>query len=242
MINKSPLNDEKLSWKAKGILSYLLSLPDDWQVYETEIQKHASDGIDSLSSGIRELIEFGYIKRERKRSEKGHFKGYEYVIHEVSTESGLSKNGKPKNGLSKNGLSKNRESKTTNNNSTNNDCTNNDSTKKTVVFEVIDYLNLKIGTNFKPTTRETVKFVNGRISEGYTLDDFKYVIDVKYEDWFGNEEMQKNLRPSTLFRPGNFENYINQKRVLTNQEKQLLKLKQMREKRQPEYEMLGDGK
>ena len=66
MINKALLKDEGLSWKAKGILSYLLSLPDDWQIYESELQNHASDGIDSLRSGIQELIQHGYIHRKRR--------------------------------------------------------------------------------------------------------------------------------------------------------------------------------
>ena len=92
------------------------------------------------------------------------------------------------------------------------------------VEQVIDYLNEKINSNFKTKTKQTRDLINGRISEGYTLDDFKYVIDIKYDDWFGNKEMQKNLRPSTLFRPGNFENYINQKRVLTHKEIQTEKI------------------
>lgn len=125
MINRTMLSDKRLSWKAKGILSYLLSMPDDWQVYSTEIQRHATDGIDSLSSGLKELIKLGYIKRTRRRNNKGHFEGYEYVIHEVSTESGLSKNG-----LSRNGLPKNGKSNTTNNDSTNTDNTNTDNTKE----------------------------------------------------------------------------------------------------------------
>ena len=78
IMNKTILNDNQISWKAKGILAYLLSLPDDWQIYESEVASHSSDGLDSLSSGIKELIEQGYINRERKRNDNGQLKGYEY--------------------------------------------------------------------------------------------------------------------------------------------------------------------
>lgn len=91
MINNRLLHDKKLSWKAKGILAYLLSLPDDWKVYETEIVNHAADGIGSLRSGIEELIENDYIHRTRERNGKGHLKGYKYSIHETPIKDEASK-------------------------------------------------------------------------------------------------------------------------------------------------------
>ena len=51
--------------------------------------------------------------------------------------------------------------------------------------------------------------MRARIAEGYTVDDFKKVIDIKAEEWLGTE-MDKYLNPSTLFRPSNFEKYLNQ--------------------------------
>ena len=96
MLNKEFLNDEKLSWKSKGVLSYLLTLPDDWQIYETEISKHSKDGKDSLKSAMKELIDLGYIVRgDRKRDEKGMLKGYEYTVYERSIHSGKTYVGKP---------------------------------------------------------------------------------------------------------------------------------------------------
>ena len=55
------IRDTTLSWKAKGVMTYLLSLPDDWVVYLSEIQKHASDGRDSLRTAVAELLEKGYL-------------------------------------------------------------------------------------------------------------------------------------------------------------------------------------
>ena len=194
MINKTMLDDNRLSWKAKGILSYLLSMPDDWQVYESEIQKHASDGIDSLSSGIKELIDKGYIKRERKRNEQGHLKGYEYVIYEVSTESGLSKVG-----LSKVGLSKNGKSKTTNNDLTNNDSTNNNLTKYSTHFEKLWIL--------YPAKKGKGRISNSRKKELYKLgDEFercitRYINEVEKKRLNGFKELQYQ-NGSTFFNSG----------------------------------------
>ena len=70
MINKQFLDDERLSWKSKGILTYLLSKPDSWQIYETELTKHSTDRLDSLKSGLKELINIGYVRREQIRNRK----------------------------------------------------------------------------------------------------------------------------------------------------------------------------
>jgi len=83
MMNKSAIYDNTLSFKAKGIFAYLLSRPDDWQVYESEIVKHSTDGIASVKAGIKELIDKGYIIRFRIRNEKGKFQGYSYDVYEV---------------------------------------------------------------------------------------------------------------------------------------------------------------
>jgi len=82
MVNKEVLKDVRLSWKSKGLLVYLLSLPDDWKIYESELVKHSSDGIASLKTCIKELKTFGYIKKEKYRNNNGEFNGYEYWIYE----------------------------------------------------------------------------------------------------------------------------------------------------------------
>ena len=95
MINKTFLNDENLSWKSKGLLAYILSLPDDWQLYECELVKHSKDGKDSLKSAIKELIQQGYIFRgDRVRNEKGHVTGYDYKVFEIPNQDGFSDVGK----------------------------------------------------------------------------------------------------------------------------------------------------
>jgi len=84
MIDKRSIGDDRLSWKAKGILAYCLSMPDDWTFYVSEIQKHAADGVASLRSGLDELEKAGYITRKRLW-EEGRISGYEWIIHEHPT-------------------------------------------------------------------------------------------------------------------------------------------------------------
>jgi hypothetical protein len=127
-VHKNFIHDDNLSWKAKGILLYLLSRPDDWQVYETEIVKHSSDGLSGLKSGIKELEQVGYIQRNRKRDDKGRLKEYEYLVYEQPNHIRFSNVGKTNVGNSYIGKTYVGESHTTNNNSTNNDLTNNNNT------------------------------------------------------------------------------------------------------------------
>lgn len=75
--------------------------------------------------------------------------------------------------------------------------------------EVVDYLNLRAGTKYRSTSEDTRKHIRARVNDGYTLDDFKAVIDRKVAEWKGTE-WEKFLRPSTLF-GSKFESYLNQK-------------------------------
>lgn len=78
---KTSLQDNRLSWKAKGLHAYMLSMPDDWRFYDEELQNHARDGKDALKSAIKELKNFGYMKRVRKQNEKGKF-DWETIVYE----------------------------------------------------------------------------------------------------------------------------------------------------------------
>lgn len=82
-INNTGLRDERLSWKAKGILAYILSLPDDWVFYMEEISTHAKDKISSLYSGMKELKEHGYVKRFPVKDEKGKIVKWEMIVYEI---------------------------------------------------------------------------------------------------------------------------------------------------------------
>lgn len=76
-------------------------------------------------------------------------------------------------------------------------------------FEIINYLNEKTGKSFKPSTSLTKRAITARWNEGFSMEDFKVVIDTMAKQWIGNEKMERYLRPETLFGP-KFEGYLQQ--------------------------------
>ena len=97
VINNTVLKDERLSWKAKGVFCYLLSLPEDWVIYQSELLKHSTDGRESLRNAINELEEYGYLIIDKKRDEKGHFTAIYKIIENPNekTESGKTESENP---------------------------------------------------------------------------------------------------------------------------------------------------
>jgi len=85
--------------------------------------------------------------------------------------------------------------------------------------EIIDYLNLKAGTNYKYTTNKTKEFIKARFNENFSLEDFKTVINKKSHEWLKDEKMCKFLRPETLFGT-KFESYLNEKVEIAKEKKQ----------------------
>lgn len=81
-------------------------------------------------------------------------------------------------------------------------------------FEIIEYLNLKTGSKFKPTTKPYVQAIRSRLKEGYTVSDFKTVIDKKCREWQGTK-LEKYLTPKTLFAPSHFDTYLNSNETAT---------------------------
>jgi len=83
VIDNTGLNDPRLSFKAKGILVYLLSKPDDWEIIVSQLVASGKDGYDSVMTGIRELRKYGYAELEVQRDEKGKVIKHTYNIFEV---------------------------------------------------------------------------------------------------------------------------------------------------------------
>lgn len=81
--------------------------------------------------------------------------------------------------------------------------------------EIIDYLNEKTNKKYKHTASGNKKLIKARWNEGYTLEDFKKVIDVKVEQWKNDNTMKQYLRPSTLFE-NKFDGYLNEESKTSN--------------------------
>lgn len=204
---KHYVEDAELSWKAKGLMSYLFSKPDDWEIYQSQLVKMSTDGKASVRSIINELIDKGYMTRQSKRKDNGDFDGYVYTLHEKPRvrKMEVAKMGDAKMVIAK--------SDTTNNDLTNNDLTNNDSRVVHIPYkQIIEHLNRKTGKKFSHKSKANQKLIKARFNEGYTLDDFIKVIDNKVAEWSNVEHMKQYLQPSTLF-SNKFDKYLNQEAV-----------------------------
>lgn len=76
------LRDKSLSLKAKGLLSLMLSLPEEWDYTTKGLARICKDGVDSICAGVRELEEHGYVIRQRVRNANGQLGAIEYTILE----------------------------------------------------------------------------------------------------------------------------------------------------------------
>lgn len=84
--------------------------------------------------------------------------------------------------------------------------------------EIVNYLNEICGTQYRPHTKKTKELIHARLSEGFTVEDFKTVIYRKAKQWIDNPKMCKFLRPETLF-SNKFEGYLNEKAPLSATER-----------------------
>ena len=126
MLDKRIFSDINLSWKSKGILSYLLSKPDNWRVMIVDLVKQSSDGEKAVYSGLAELINTGYIARQAIRDDKGKFLYHEYRVFEqpidITSTSPFSASGFSASGFSASGKRGATNTDTTKKDLNKNDC------------------------------------------------------------------------------------------------------------------------
>ncbi|TCJ87986.1 UNVERIFIED_ORG: DnaD/phage-associated family protein [Anoxybacillus amylolyticus] len=82
VLDKGFLHDRELSWQAKGLLAFMLSMPNDWVFNMKDLQNRSKNGRDATYRIMKELIEAGYVTRVENR-DGGKFGKVEYVVHEV---------------------------------------------------------------------------------------------------------------------------------------------------------------
>lgn len=183
-----------MTLKAKGILSIMLSLPPEWDYSVAGLRTLSKDGKDSTTTALVELENLGYLIRTKVIDEKGRFQGYHYDIYE-KPQTGNPPTEKP---LTGNPPTENppqyniKESKIKESN---------------IYKDIVEYLNTVVGSNYRYQSKATQRLINARLNEGFTVDDFKAVIDKKAKEWKGTE-MAQYLRPETLFGT-KFESYLN---------------------------------
>ncbi len=180
-------------------------------------------GKDMLYRRLKKMVELEILTYYSKAGGQAYFgfgKNYENMISNEYIQNSEGSENNPNN------LGKNSEAtseKIPSNNILNNSSLNINNldkelekdNKENIIKEVIDYLNSKANTKYKHTTDKTKKCINARLNEGFTIDDFKNVIDIKTTQWLGTE-WEQYLRPETLFGP-KFESYLNTKPNTYNQ-------------------------
>ena len=88
VIHNECFRDDTLSARAKGIFAYLMSLPDDWKIYKTELHTHFAEGRDAINKAFGELMDRGYITKKPSRSDDGKvLNGWDYTVYETVKKS-----------------------------------------------------------------------------------------------------------------------------------------------------------
>lgn len=82
-MNKTGINDKRLSFKAKGLLAYLISKPDKWYINYNDLILSSTNKVLSVRSAIKELISTGYIVRSQIRRDDGRFAYFDFTVYEV---------------------------------------------------------------------------------------------------------------------------------------------------------------
>ena len=136
LVDTGYVRNPNLSAKAKGVLTYILSLPDDWVLYKSELPRHFTDGKDSIRAALKELEAKGYLTQEETRDEKGRILHHNITVYEVPIHGGFSATDKPQR------VTRNGKPATTKNYSTKNELTKNDLTNITTTTGVNEFQQL----------------------------------------------------------------------------------------------------
>lgn len=196
IMDKTFLNDKSLSWKAKGIMAYMLSKPNDWTFYLDELMTHSTDGERSFRSGFKELTDNGYVKREPVR-EGQRIVRWETIVYE--------------NPLLCSFVDVQNEDvqkvDVQNVPSTKNDSTKNELTKNEKdIYTLYDYWNQQGIINHRRMTQKMKRHTKARL-EDYSLDELKQAIanykevltDNKYY-WTHKWTYEDFMKPSNVIR------------------------------------------
>lgn len=202
------LRDKRLSLKAKGLLSVVLSLPEDWDYSIAGLCAICRESTCAINSALKELKTAGYLivnKIFPDKTTSGRIE-YEYVFREIPEQADEEQKAE-KQGIENQPLEiqplENPLQLNTNKSSKDKSITK----YNIYIGLVINYLNKHAGTRYRNDTPETVRLLTRLLDAGYSVNDITEVIDRKVKEWSGTD-FAKYIRPSTLF-GSKFESYLN---------------------------------
>ncbi|MDN6290942.1 MAG: conserved phage C-terminal domain-containing protein [Tetragenococcus koreensis] len=219
-IPKLVMQHEDLSIEAKAIYAYLASFAGAGDTAYPSVSimcKHLGISKDRFYRHRKSLLELDFIRITQHQNEGGWSNNLYTVVSMPHPQNTYTRNKDTQNKDTQNKDTQNKD--TINNSSINNSINNNSINKESSPAkaeripyqEIIEYLNKQADRNFNHKASSNQDLIKARWNEGYTLDDFKQAIDNKVAhandpNHFFNEQY---LRPSTLFRKSNFDEYVN---------------------------------
>ncbi|MCD9526074.1 conserved phage C-terminal domain-containing protein [Photobacterium carnosum] len=223
-ISNTVFTNNQLSFQAMGMLSYILSKPDNWSVSPAQLitvtkntaKKTARDGVYAI---LKELKDTGFIGIEKLSTGDTNYIVYDTPIakkpNPYNTDMVDPNTAKPdpykpdpseptliKTDIKQELKSNNKDLLSSKHDDTNPPDKNSDSAK-----QVIQHLNAATGSKFQ-CCKSNINHINGRLNDGYTVEDLCLVITQKKIEWGRDGKMAQYIRPSTLFKASKFSGYL----------------------------------
>ena len=195
------LQDKRLSLKAKGLLSYMLSLPDDWDYSLKGLTTGCRDGIDSVRSAVHELEDGGYLCRSKVRDARGRIIDYNYEVFELPQKEQIEKRPAPvpNSPSSENPMSGFPTLENPTQQNTNKQNTNKQNTKR-------QSTNLSGQTQYVGKQPQTTKAIRLRLDK-LTSQHVEYIFDVMSNTTQPIKNIMAYLRTTILNAPTTMEHY-----------------------------------
>lgn len=196
---------------ALAIWTFLQSKSNNWTVIGTFLMKHFNIGRKRYSDAMKCLKDLGLIEYEIHRDASGKISGNKIIVrYELPSKPSSTETDNPVNPQSGEPESRTKAplpiKDLITNKKTNQDLL---SSKPDIASKIIDYLNQKTGSKFRPVKSNT-SLIKARIREGHDLETITAVIDRKCIEWLNDPKMSQYLRPATLFNAEKFNTYAGQ--------------------------------
>ncbi len=207
------LNHTELSFGAKGLWAYVWSKPKGWQYSVAGAAAQTKDTNYKITLYAKELEQAGYLKRIQSKNKKGVFGGAEWIISPKpdlrNTDNGETDERKADERIPVNGSADDGELHTSNtiSSKTIESKTIQDNTIEEKIDAALTFFKENIASGLKIKTESHRKLVKTLLKQ-YNLQDIKDVSLLKKSEWQDSEKMRRNLKPKTIFRLSNFDNYM----------------------------------
>lgn len=187
IITNNIINDERLSFGAKGVACYLLSKPENWKFYLVDIQNHSGDCLSKVKRYIKELEDVGFLVRVKIKNDKGQFVGLDYKFNLDYTETETIENRQLGNPMV--GFSDSRKIELYNNTNINNTDINNNKDNN-IIRSVVLFPTKKVGF-IKPNIEEIEMYCS---TEGINIDAKHFYYFYESKGWMVGKNKMKDWK------------------------------------------------